>query len=299
MSTSGFRIQRKKVGLTYSCPVDADENPVGSAEDLKTFLVEFGELDYLIATENHASGTKHFHANLKYSEKIDSRNERLFDFRGVHPNIVNPGKGWESYCAKHGDFITNYYEGSAFSTALKKRTWSEASDLLWSKEPKWMLQHAGAAEKHFAKRAKSHHQEIILYGPCRWWVPRSWDPKVHALVVSGETRIGKTQAIKHILRHMGLTWLYVKGSLARLRHFTNQDCVLFDDVKISSDLDEESTNSLFDIEGGGCIKMSPSGLYDIDIPPMVPRIFINNCALTLNDPYRAVEARMMRVEFVF
>ena len=67
-----FRIQRNKVGATWSCPISSDENPVSylgtpTDEVLKVTIWEitvlkFGECDYIIAEEEHHNGKKHYHA---------------------------------------------------------------------------------------------------------------------------------------------------------------------------------------------------------------------------------------------
>lgn len=291
-----FRVQRKKFGLTYSAPRDTEENPT-SAESIKEHLDKVGGTgDWLIGTEYHKNGKKHFHANVTFSEVVNSYNERLFDVDGVHPEINKPGKGWESYCAKHGEYITNYYEAGAFVEASKKRTWTEASDLLWAKEPRWMLQHASGAEKNFAKRIKGNGAPSIFFGPCRGWVPIQWDPKVHALCAWGEPRIGKTHEILNDLMGRGLSIFVVKGSLAKMRYYAGQDVIVFDDTEFKEDLSVQAWNALTDVLGGGSVSVSPTGLYDYEFPPGVGRVFIDNHERVFNDPHGAIEARVLRVE---
>jgi len=58
-----FRINRKKVGLTWSCPTDKDDNPIESKEKLLEFLeLKGGHCQYVVAKELHESGKKHYHA---------------------------------------------------------------------------------------------------------------------------------------------------------------------------------------------------------------------------------------------
>ena len=126
---SGFRVQRTKFGLTYSCPVNATENPIDSREELLAFLVDkFGTGEYVIATELHENGKKHYHVYIKFHTKVDSTSASLFDFKGVHPNIITPGKGWIDYCVKKDEFDTNFYEADHYATALRCPTYDEAID---------------------------------------------------------------------------------------------------------------------------------------------------------------------------
>lgn len=107
-----FRVHRMGFGLTYSAPdVEGEDNPITTHEELLEFLTEkYGENDYIIGKELHVNGKVHWHVYIKYYEKVDSTDPRLFDFKGVHPNIISgvPGKGWMAYCVKEKEFITNF-----------------------------------------------------------------------------------------------------------------------------------------------------------------------------------------------
>ena len=51
--TGGFRFNAKKVGLTYSCPVEASENPVPDATSLRdTLFDKVGFSKYVVAQED-------------------------------------------------------------------------------------------------------------------------------------------------------------------------------------------------------------------------------------------------------
>lgn len=103
-----FRLNRKKVGFTYSCPVSYDENPISDISDISERFETFGECRWLIATENHENGKKHYHAWVAWNSNIDTRNVRAFDVKGVHPNILSPGKGWMNYCMKTENYSANF-----------------------------------------------------------------------------------------------------------------------------------------------------------------------------------------------
>ena len=83
----GFRVNRKAFGLTYSCPKTADDNPITTHKELIEFLETKGVCEYIVGKELHESGKVHWHAYVKYDHAIDSVDARLFDVKGVHPNI--------------------------------------------------------------------------------------------------------------------------------------------------------------------------------------------------------------------
>lgn len=97
-----FRLECKYVALTYPNCDRLD------SESLFTFLTTGIEPvpDYLVlATERHQNGVPHYHSLLFFRDGIRTRNARLFDHDGRHPNVQscrNP-KAWYEYCRKEGD----------------------------------------------------------------------------------------------------------------------------------------------------------------------------------------------------
>lgn len=80
----------------------------------------FGDMEYSIGEELHENGTKHYHAWIKAAKAFETTNVHKFDIKGVHPNIINPGKGWEAYCVKDKKFITNHWKDCNFAQASRK-----------------------------------------------------------------------------------------------------------------------------------------------------------------------------------
>lgn len=67
-------------------------------------------VNYLIGEEYHENGELHYHAFLEFDSRIDTCDPRYFDVDGLHPNIGDkPSKKWCDYCAKGGNYITNFY----------------------------------------------------------------------------------------------------------------------------------------------------------------------------------------------
>lgn len=67
----------------------------------------------IVARENHADGGIHFHAFVDFGRKFRSRNARVFDVGGFHPNVSpskgRPGEGWD-YATKDGDIVAGGLE---------------------------------------------------------------------------------------------------------------------------------------------------------------------------------------------
>ena len=90
------------------------DNPIPSMEHILEYVeLKFGTCDYTIGQEPHENGAVHYHGWFHFETEVDTIDPRAFDICEVHPNIINPGKGWEAYCAKHGVLITNHWEKAA------------------------------------------------------------------------------------------------------------------------------------------------------------------------------------------
>lgn len=77
-----FRLNTHKVFLTYP-QLDTDR------EDIKKHMEQVGgDLEeYIVAREHHKDGQPHMHTAVVYTNKLDIKNERAFDYKGHHPNI--------------------------------------------------------------------------------------------------------------------------------------------------------------------------------------------------------------------
>lgn len=99
-----FRHDSKNVFLTYpNC------GPL-SKERLRDFLtLELGARWFFIALELHADGRPHLHAFARWHGRFASRDARVFDCDGQHPNISVPRSTADviRYCAKDGDILEN------------------------------------------------------------------------------------------------------------------------------------------------------------------------------------------------
>lgn len=80
-----------------------------------------------ICIESHEDGEPHLHCVAKFSSRFQSRNARVFDAYGVHPNIQSVRSVTKSlaYVAKDGQFV----DFGPVPSASPKRTASEALEL--------------------------------------------------------------------------------------------------------------------------------------------------------------------------
>jgi len=96
-----FRFDGQYVFLTYpQAAIDHGE--------LHQFLSAIKPVAWArICTELHDDGNPHCHAVVKFSERLQSRSERVFDFNGHHPNIQTTIRSEQAalkYVSKDGEF---------------------------------------------------------------------------------------------------------------------------------------------------------------------------------------------------
>lgn len=96
-----FRFAAKYGLLTYAQSDGLD--PFG----IVNLLAELGA-ECIVGKESHADGGTHYHAFFMFARKFQSRNPRVFDVDGHHPNILRGRKTPEQmydYATKDGDVV--------------------------------------------------------------------------------------------------------------------------------------------------------------------------------------------------
>nr|WPR18693.1 MAG: replication polyprotein [Crogonang virus 140] len=102
-----FRFAAKNAFLTYP-----RAEAIESKDALLQFLLGVGNASkVLVAKELHEDGGIHYHACVEFPRKFQSRDVRVFDFMGCHPNIDCPRslKSVLIYCIKEGDYINHRF----------------------------------------------------------------------------------------------------------------------------------------------------------------------------------------------
>ena len=130
-----FRFDCKKVFLTYS---QVGERTLDSIYDfLSTLTAVNGEpipIDYIVVSrERHLDGGYHFHAVIVFRERFQSRNQRFFDFDGVHPNIGSIRgernlRNKITYTKKDGEFKELGDDPSSAAGRHKQQHWIDLID---------------------------------------------------------------------------------------------------------------------------------------------------------------------------
>lgn len=268
-----FRFCAKAVGLTYSCPVDAESNPCDAVWDEEKFLDFFKEKHniehYIFSRETHQNGKYHYHCYLKFHEEFDTSDVGFWDMQGVHPNIIRkPGKNWINYCGKWGDYITNFWEPCPWAAARDAKTFEDGLAILWKKRPRDMFLHGKQVAENMKERKRSKWLAKIYYGPWQWFT--NWDFDHKALVLEGEPGRGKTQWAKYWCLHQFGDYFYCKNSLDALKYYNGEHAIIFDDILLQER--QTQIDACFDVEYGGMI---PARNKDIEIPPG-PKLWLRN-----------------------
>lgn len=145
-----MRYQFRFALLTYAQCADLD--PWKIVELLGT---HHGEC--IIGRECHSDGGTHLHAFVEFQPKFNSRNPRVFDVDGYHPN-VSPSKGrpWEGfdYAIKDGDVVAGGLERP------KQPTDSRAQSRARIEEQKHVLD---------AETKEEFHRRLTDVDPSAYW----------------------------------------------------------------------------------------------------------------------------------
>lgn len=105
---TNWRLECKFVAITWSDCRD-DRPDFDSLYNYLSSTVKPRPDYFVLSREIHeTTGQPHFHGCLWYRNGIRTRNKRLFDFDGKHPNVqpCREPKNWYDYVQKHGNFRT-------------------------------------------------------------------------------------------------------------------------------------------------------------------------------------------------
>lgn len=103
-----FRFQGKYAFLTYAQADGLSKDAIVWALRDKVPAPEA----WAVGEEEHQDGGKHFHAIVRYAQRVDIRDARFWDVDGFHPNVQS-ARAWKQvlqYCIKGGDYIEDGFE---------------------------------------------------------------------------------------------------------------------------------------------------------------------------------------------
>lgn len=129
MDPPQFRFDNKRVFLTYSQALNLER------DELFNFLRGLiNEPKYIVvARELHGDGGQHFHAVIDFGKRFRSRDVRVFDIGGYHPNIsaistANEYTNKVNYTKKDGDFVELGEYEEAPARRHKQQHWADLID---------------------------------------------------------------------------------------------------------------------------------------------------------------------------
>lgn len=285
-----FRINRKTVGLTYSCLRDQD-HPIADRERIRDFVTEkFGPNIHIVCKEFHKNDKKHFHADFRFDQKLDIEDCRAFDIDGVHPNIVNGGPAWRNYLQKTDSDVLTNMESCPFRQALAADSVQQGMEILALRRPSDYLRFGEAMERNLRRRLETVPAAIEYYGPyLPKWMPDSWNPHTHSLLLWGVSGINKTNYARWLMRHMVGEFEYIKKHHESVKLLSGRKPFIFDEVNcLHERCEPENSREITDVENGGCVTCRGS---NCTIPPGLPRIFISNLQYPFRDPQQSVYGR--------
>ena len=208
-----FDFNRKQVFLTYAqCDIPKQDLLTHFEE---TFLIQ----SYCIAQELHEDGRPHLHAYFAFQQKLHSRDARVFDFRGKHPNIAGPirsNKRTLSYIRKHDDYIqsddlaedeSNW--ATIIDTSESKASFLDAVRARYPRDYVLSLSRIEyTADRLFPSTGSVYesaydHGDFVLPPRATEWVDQRADrDRPKSLILVGATRTGKTEWARSLGRHI-------------------------------------------------------------------------------------------------
>lgn len=102
-----FRFNAKNLFATYP-----QAEGLTTERVVRFYKEELKCSEYTVGRELHADGHIHYHCLVRWDQPFETRNERMFDIDGRHPNIqtARSPQAIYTYVTKDGDFQSNRRE---------------------------------------------------------------------------------------------------------------------------------------------------------------------------------------------
>lgn len=224
--SGGFRIKNMKFLITYPHGGYADEN-----ELLDKFftITNQRDINYAIAcVEHHEDGSIHNHIYVEFKFAVESRNPRVFDLEGHHPNIKKVVKTpWVpvEYCKKEGTWI-EFHPENAPRRRFETMTTTEKNKFLRENDPIKLFEQDQISAEQCARILKAR-STIELYRPL---TTRRFAPAV--LWFYGPTGSGKTRTAVQIAEETHNSyWITHDTDLKWFDGYTGQTYAIIDDFR--------------------------------------------------------------------
>lgn len=278
-----FRFDSKFVFLTYA------QSPL-TTQQVYDGLTTVRPIKWArICQEDHADGGHHQHVVAEFDTRLQSRNERVFDILGQHPNIqkLRSVKAGLTYVAKDGEFQdygpvpataleTNWLavasecdEGEYFVKAFKAGVNFQFAQKFWQLACKNSCE-IGVDYEADMSRERAHIQPLV--------------PADGSTIVVGPTGIGKTSWAKRTSKKPAL-WVRHIDVLRSFRKGYHES-IIFDDMDFQH-MPRQTQLYLTDTTDEGHIHCRYGHAV---IPAGVQRIFTANNYPFIRDP--AIDRRV-------
>lgn len=267
-----FRFQAIRAMLTYSCPINMADNPIQSIDELLEHLMSLPDVSgCVVGAELHESGKRHYHAFLKFDHRVNIRNARHFDFKGVHPNIGHSGTDatMVAYVTKHGDYKSvnvnvedllakakpKIKTKDAYSAAAKLAAEGKLEDakaVILEHDPQGYLSRHENIDSGLEKvysRGQAAMRPVTF--KMTWTHPvkdvdvnatirqknengdEFGDPYVPCHLLVGQAGIGKTELARYLLHKAGCKHVVVITDIEDLKSMGAYDGVVFDEASFN------------------------------------------------------------------
>ena len=282
-SVKKFRAQYKTIGLTYSkCPLEREIVLEKLTEIVS--VSGYSIKSYYVVQELHKDGTPHIHAWIELDNAPNIRSCRYFDIKigdtVFHPNFGKYKRSWVFNYLKKFDKtpLDNFVAG--FIELAKQGNYLEAVESFQQQEPRTYVTHMTVVNTNLRTLGRRNRPDRVFPPPIDGLpYPDGWDPTMTALLLCGDTGIGKTNWAKTWCAANDKTYLKVLGHIDYARHYNGEDVIIFDDVSL---LHTPITNQIH-----ACTVEEESAIHCRYSPAIIPRgviiIFTFNPG---NDPVR-------------
>nr|QCX29367.1 Replication-associated protein [Plant associated genomovirus 2] len=208
----------------------------------------------IIGREDHEDGGVHLHAFFMFERRFESRNVRVFDVAGRHPNVVagysTPEKGW-AYATKDGDVVAGGLEqpigraglseaGSKWARVILAESREEFFALVAELDPRALCCSFGSLRAYADWKYRPAIDPYVSppgvsfstdqFPELGNWVQRNLAGSVvgrpRSLILIGDTRLGKTLWARSLGNHA-----YFGGLFCLDESLEDVDYAVFDDMQ--------------------------------------------------------------------